>query len=374
MIPDDGSGRAQRRSKRSGREPFVLRFTSVLISSSALYSAPAETWLSAASIVDGHLDWHRAAHAESLDTRSGSAECRSSDTWSEGRDRAAWPACCLGGNGVSPAEDRRLVIDQERGARAGIDENGFADQAPVCTGHPLVNLPVRTNTRGQKTLIDVIYGKQTPTNAADRDSTTGFSPINCIANDPARAPPVRPRQQILPELHMACANIVSSTVQRRRNAVRLGKTLVDDRQQCTWRERLAHTARRAKFERHPQEIGGRRHRRHRRPAENLLRVPSGGPDAMRPAVECDGRVAAADGSALPATPRPRRDRRRAYPVRPFVGFSCRHFVQILPLEFGLRVAGVRRPEIGFARKAGDCFGFSPSFTEWIFVLSDRGRF
>jgi len=74
-------------------------------------------------------------------------------------------------------------------------------------------------------------------------------------------------------------------------------TLVDDRQQCTWRERLAQTARRAKFERHPQEIGGRRHRRHRRPAEDLLRVLSGGPYAMRPAVECDGRVAAADGSA-----------------------------------------------------------------------------
>jgi hypothetical protein len=55
--------------------------------------------------------------------------------------------------------------------------------------------------------------------------------------------------------------------------------------------------------RHPQEIGGRRHRRHRRPAEDLLRVLSGGPDAMRPAVECDGRVAAADGSALPAAPR-----------------------------------------------------------------------
>jgi hypothetical protein len=173
---------------------------------------------------------------------------------------------------------------------------------------------------------------------------------------------------------MACANIVSSTVQRRRIAIGLGKTLVDDRRQCTWRERFAHTARRAKFERHPQEIGGRRHRRHRRPAEDLLRVLSGGPDAMRPAVECDGRVAAADGSALPAAPRALGEAGEG-PIRASIcRFFLPEFCANIALEFGLRVAGVRRPEIGFARKAGDCFGFSPSFTEWIFVLSDCGRF
>jgi len=95
---------------------------------------------------------------------------------------------------------------------------------------------------------------------------------------------------------------------------------------------------------------------------------------MRPAVECDGRVAAADGSALPAAPRVlgEADEGPILCVHLSVflaGILCKY-----ALEFGLRVAGVRRPEIGFARKAGDCFGFSPSFTEWIFVLSDCGRF
>ena len=33
----------------------------------------------------------------------------------------------LGRDGVSLAEYRRIAVDQERGARAGIDENGFAD-------------------------------------------------------------------------------------------------------------------------------------------------------------------------------------------------------------------------------------------------------
>jgi hypothetical protein len=36
--------------------------------------------------------------------------------------------------------------------------------------------------------------------------------------------------------------------------------------------------------------------------------------------------------------------------------------------------GARHPETGVDRKAGDCFGFSPSFTEWIFVVADRRRF
>src|SRR5262245_39456545 len=40
-----------------------------------------------------------------------------------------------------------------------------------------------------------------------------------------------------------------------------------------------------------------------------------------------------------------------------------------------RIVRVRRhtPEIGLARKAGGCFGFSPSFSEWILVLAVRGR-
>src|SRR6476660_4984795 len=33
----------------------------------------------------------------------------------------------LGRDGVSLAEDWRVAVDQERGARAGIDENGFAN-------------------------------------------------------------------------------------------------------------------------------------------------------------------------------------------------------------------------------------------------------
>jgi hypothetical protein len=39
----------------------------------------------------------------------------------------------------------------------------------------------------------------------------------------------------------------------------------------------------------------------------------------------------------------------------------------------IRIVRARRPETGFARKAGDCFGFSPSFTEWIFILAHGGR-
>jgi hypothetical protein len=36
--------------------------------------------------------------------------------------------------------------------------------------------------------------------------------------------------------------------------------------------------------------------------------------------------------------------------------------------------GAWHPETGFYRKAGDCFGFSPSLTEWIFSFADRRRF
>jgi hypothetical protein len=43
-------------------------------------------------------------------------------------------------------------------------------------------------------------------------------------------------------------------------------------------------------------------RQHAAPSSSAIRRKSGA-DAMRPAVECDGRVAAADESALPAAPR-----------------------------------------------------------------------
>jgi len=36
------------------------------------------------------------------------------------------------------------------------------------------------------------------------------------------------------------------------------------------------------------------------------------------------------------------------------------------------IARSQAPRDGFARKAGDSFGFSPSFTEWIFVVADCG--
>jgi hypothetical protein len=137
---DDDTGRrfqAERGEDRSGQgaSRSSSRFTSFLISSSALYSAPAATCLSPPRSRGGHLDWHRAAYAGSLDTRSGSAERRSSDSCLKA-EIGRLAGVLSRRQRVSLAEDRRLVIDQERGARAGIDENGFADQAPVCTGHP----------------------------------------------------------------------------------------------------------------------------------------------------------------------------------------------------------------------------------------------
>jgi hypothetical protein len=59
----------------------------------------------------------------------------------------------------------------------------------------------------------------------------------------------------------------------------------------------------------------------------------------------------------------------AKPVRPFGNFFLPMKYARIILHFGQYAA-----ETGLARKAGDCFGFSPSFSEWFFVLADRGRF
>ena len=58
-------------------------------------------------------------------------------------------------------------------------------------------------------------------------------------------------------------------------------------------------------------------------------------------------------------------------VRPFAILLANEMCEDHPV---FRVARAKRPETGFARKAGDCFGFSPSFAEWILVLADGGRF
>ena len=91
-------------------------------------------------------------------------------------------------------------------------------------------------------------------------------------------------------------------------------------------------------------------------------------------MRCERLLNAARLAKPPSARRPQPDGHR---MRLFVNFFLPTIHGKIILYFGLRIlhlSGAWHPETGFARKAGDCFGFSPSFTEWIFVVADRGRF
>ena len=92
----------------------------------------------------------------------------------------------------------------------------------------------------------------------------------------------------------------------------------------------------------------------------------GGLDPMQAAAERDGGVGPRFHPIQPTAPR----------MRPFVNSSCQQFRTRSSYSLIAHIAfsGAWRPETGFDRKAGDCFGFSPSFTEWIFVVAGCRRF
>jgi hypothetical protein len=63
----------------------------------------------------------------------------------------------------------------------------------------------------------------------------------------------------------------------------------------------------------------------------------------------------------------------ADPVRPFANSACQRNVRGSSCSSD-DTQRRQAPETGLARKAGDCFGFSPSLSEWILVLAVGGRF
>ena len=116
--------------------------------------------------------------------------------------------------------------------------------------------------------------------------------------------------------------------------------------------------------------GAHRNPGYRRLTEDVLRVLRGGPGAMRAAAEHDW-------LAKPAHSRREIRLQAGHHMRLFVNFSCQRSMARSLCIFDciyciFQVPGTQRPAL--TRKAGDCFGFSPSFTEWIFVVADRRRF
>src|SRR6267154_6067431 len=109
----------------------------------------------------------------------------------------------------------------------------------------------------------------------------------------------------------------------------------------------------------------------------------GGAEAMRQAAVCSPLTAPRRNTgqltgAFPHFGECRTQTRYPDPVHLFRAAICQFFLPTIRatiiLQFGSCVSSARRPATSFAHKAGDCFGFGSSFTEWLLVLADRGRF